>query len=156
MSSSRRTKCPVSGKRRFRDAREAKSAIHNASYGRQKAAEDGVPCHRYERRCYACDECNAWHLTSWADPLTPREDCRASRTDGRTEPIRPSEWTNGAGPTAWSDISARELWAPGVWPGARPSDFMTPELRPGNRGVPLASALASLQRPPYVTSGRVA
>src|SRR5262245_14268614 len=75
-----RTKCPVSGKLRFRDAREAKRAIQNAASSRRKAGEDGVPCRRRERRCYECDECQGWHLTSWADALSPGEGLRPCPT----------------------------------------------------------------------------
>jgi hypothetical protein len=69
--SSRRTVCSVSGKRRFRDHREAMKALHRADWTRKTAAEDGVPCRRRERRSYQCEQCKGWHLTSWVDALTP-------------------------------------------------------------------------------------
>jgi hypothetical protein len=40
---------------------------------RKTAAEDGVPSRRRERRCYECEQCKGWHLTSWVDALTPPE-----------------------------------------------------------------------------------
>jgi hypothetical protein len=68
---SRKTLCRLSGKRRFRDHLEAMKAIRRADCTRKAAAEDGVPCRRRERRCYECEQCKGWHLTSWVDALTP-------------------------------------------------------------------------------------
>lgn len=58
-------KCKVTGKRRFRDHREAVKALRGAVTKRHFAEIDGVPTHRRERRTYECSACSGWHLTSW-------------------------------------------------------------------------------------------
>lgn len=50
-------RCP-SGKRRFRDHREAVAAL--------AVARSSWSSRRRERRCYECPECRGWHLTSRA------------------------------------------------------------------------------------------
>lgn len=61
------TRCPITGKRRFRDHEEAVEALQKARNARKRA--DG-PTRRQERRAYECHICRGWHLTSketWAD-----------------------------------------------------------------------------------------
>lgn len=57
-------RCPVSGKRRFRDHREAVRALHRVANHRKTAREHGQESRRREVRCYRCKECRGWHLTS--------------------------------------------------------------------------------------------
>ncbi|GAA1468897.1 hypothetical protein [Microbacterium thalassium] len=54
------------GKVRFRDHREAVSALHNVTTLRKRAEEDMVPSRRREVRTYECDACHGHHLTSMA------------------------------------------------------------------------------------------
>ncbi|MGA4507263.1 hypothetical protein ACQB6R_06065 [Propionibacteriaceae bacterium G1746] len=60
----RRDICEVTGKRRFRDHREAVQALHAARNSRKTAAELGQGSSRQECRSYACKACRGWHLTS--------------------------------------------------------------------------------------------
>lgn len=55
----RRRVCEATGKRRFRDHREAVRVLHTAVNARSRGEDE-----RRERRCYDCKECNGWHLTS--------------------------------------------------------------------------------------------
>lgn len=64
MSHHRKDKCQVSGKRRFRDKREAVDALHHAVNARKVATEFNLPSRRHEIRTYACSACRGWHLTS--------------------------------------------------------------------------------------------
>lgn len=57
-------RCPVSGKVRFRDKREAVGALHHAVAVRRRAEADGLAYRRREQRAYPCDSCHGWHLTS--------------------------------------------------------------------------------------------
>lgn len=63
---SRKRRCPVTGKHRFRDHLEVVSALHSASNARQAFNDAGIEglLRRRERRGYECSFCNAWHLTS--------------------------------------------------------------------------------------------
>lgn len=61
--------CEASGKCRFRDHAQAVAALHQAARSRQMAAEFGFQSRRAEVRCYACDACQGWHLTS--QPAAP-------------------------------------------------------------------------------------
>ena len=54
--------CPVSGKVRFRDHREAVAVLHSAA----RARLSGYPTRRAECRAYECSACRGWHLTSRA------------------------------------------------------------------------------------------
>lgn len=65
---SRRERCRATGKRRFRDHREASRALHKAAAQRHFAELDGVECCRRELRTYDCTACKGWHLTSWESP----------------------------------------------------------------------------------------
>ncbi len=69
-SHSKRTKyrCSASGKRRFRDHREAVVALHQAANHRARAIEQGEVSRRREVRSYRCKKCKGWHLTSAATP----------------------------------------------------------------------------------------
>lgn len=53
-------------KRRFRDHNEAVTVLHRIQTIRHWHDADGTPTHRHERRCYACDRCRGYHLTSQA------------------------------------------------------------------------------------------
>ena len=55
--------CP-SGKRRFRDKREAVHALHFCQAARSFARADGVTTNRLESRTYKCPQCKGHHLTS--------------------------------------------------------------------------------------------
>lgn len=57
-------KCPVSGKIRFRDKREALDALHYAVATRRLMETEGQVSRRQECRVYACPSCSGWHLTS--------------------------------------------------------------------------------------------
>ncbi len=54
------------GKVRFRDHREAVSALHDVVTLRKRAEEAMLPSRRREVRSYACQRCNGFHLTSGA------------------------------------------------------------------------------------------
>lgn len=54
------------GKVRFRDHREAVTALHSLQALRQRAEEAMVPTRRREVRSYECSHCNGFHLTSQA------------------------------------------------------------------------------------------
>lgn len=70
-------RCPLGGKVRFRDKREAVVVLHSAVASRflMDAAES---CRRQERRVYECKACRGWHLTS----QELRHDRKASMTSG--------------------------------------------------------------------------
>jgi hypothetical protein len=64
--------CPMSGKIRYRDAREATEALHaltnRAARAEQLGGEHGIRV----RRKYQCNACRGWHLTSqesWTSPI---------------------------------------------------------------------------------------
>lgn len=57
-------RCVASGKRRFRDHREAVVALQRAASQRRLAELEGVDTHRREVRTYECVVCRGWHLTS--------------------------------------------------------------------------------------------
>lgn len=52
------------GKVRFRDHREAVTALHNVVMLRQRAEEAAQPTRRREVRSYHCEACRGFHLTS--------------------------------------------------------------------------------------------
>lgn len=60
------TRCPRSGKLRYRDQPEAINALHHAVTARHRAEVDGVETGHRECRAYACPACRGWHLTSQA------------------------------------------------------------------------------------------
>ena len=53
-------------KRRYRDHREAVHMLHKFTNQRRRAEQDGRHSKRREVRCYACNRCHGYHLTSWA------------------------------------------------------------------------------------------
>ena len=57
-------RCPVAGKRRFRDHREAIDALHSVLNLRQRQVESVGFSRRQEKRVYLCHLCTGWHLTS--------------------------------------------------------------------------------------------
>ena len=58
--------CQKSGKRRYRDQRDAKLALEQARRLRAIAEINGVQCTWTVRRLYDCDRCGGVHLTSQA------------------------------------------------------------------------------------------
>jgi hypothetical protein len=58
------SRCPIFGKVRFRDKREALEAVHAAITTRRFAEADSLETARQERRTYRCASCHGWHLTS--------------------------------------------------------------------------------------------
>ena len=58
--------CPT-GKRRFKDHRQAVSALHKSATARVFAAADNNKTRRAEVRTYRCGLCNGYHLTSKAE-----------------------------------------------------------------------------------------
>lgn len=56
--------CAVTGKRRFRDHREAVAVLHQAACARKFADESGATSRRRECRAYLCTACQGWHVTS--------------------------------------------------------------------------------------------
>lgn len=60
-------KC-ASGKRRFRDHREAVRALSGAMRFRIDDLQRGEATSRLERRTYFCARCQGWHLTSQEAP----------------------------------------------------------------------------------------
>lgn len=72
--------CPATGKRRYRDKREAVTALHRAQNAGQLAEDLGLDSNRREVRSYQCPSCQGWHLTSWLEwYATPKPD--SSRRD---------------------------------------------------------------------------
>ena len=62
------SRCPTSGKVRFRERNDAKLALTLAAYRRTRSDDSGEP-RRREVRTYRCAACRGWHLTSmpaWA------------------------------------------------------------------------------------------
>ena len=58
------SKASSCNKVRYRDHREAVSALHAIVGIRWRALNDGVVCRRREVRSYSCDSCKGFHLTS--------------------------------------------------------------------------------------------
>lgn len=87
MSSRRARKfptCPATGKTRFRTHTDAVEALHAAADARYRAEHEPATTKNANIRCYDCDACGGWHLTS-----------RTSR-----------EEHEGAGPTSWPTTAA--------------------------------------------------
>jgi hypothetical protein len=59
-----REHCPMSGKIRYRDAREATDALHTLTNQAALADELGGAHTIRVRRKYKCTACRGWHLTS--------------------------------------------------------------------------------------------
>lgn len=75
--------CSATGKRRFRDAREATAGLHQLRNAARRLDEQGLDHTIHVRRKYKCSACNGWHLTSWATAGGAREpgDTRAVPRD---------------------------------------------------------------------------
>lgn len=56
--------CKSSGKKRFRDRKEAKRVVIYARRAKAQAERDGIISKRQEDRTYRCDDCGGWHVTS--------------------------------------------------------------------------------------------
>ena len=67
-----KNRCKATGKSRFRDHEQAVAALHRAVGHRAVAQALGVDCSRAEVRCYWCDSCSGWHLTSQREPAASR------------------------------------------------------------------------------------
>lgn len=68
------TDCPETGKRRYRDARQAKDALRSARETRQLDAQFGRETRRSEARAYQCPACLGRHLTHlriWIERIVP-------------------------------------------------------------------------------------
>ncbi len=61
-------KCPITGKVRFRERKDAKEALRKAAFARSKAMVYGQATCRNEVRAYKCPEasCGGWHITHLA------------------------------------------------------------------------------------------
>jgi hypothetical protein len=57
-------RCKLSGKKRYRDRKEAKRVVILARRNKLYAEQAGVPTHRHENRTYRCHACGGWHVTS--------------------------------------------------------------------------------------------
>ena len=62
----KRYECP-SGKRRFKDHRQAVEVLHQAETARAYARASGTATRRAEVRTYRCSLCKGFHLTSRTD-----------------------------------------------------------------------------------------
>ena len=62
------SRCSATGKRRFPDHKSAVNALHMAATVRAWVEAEGERTARQEIRCYRCNGCKGWHLTSWATP----------------------------------------------------------------------------------------
>lgn len=61
-----RYQCPT-GKRRFKDHRQAVDVLHSAQTARFFAAANDTSTRRAEVRTYRCTKCRGFHLTSKAE-----------------------------------------------------------------------------------------
>ena len=62
--------CESSGKRRFRDGKDARLALRDAARIRANAERDGAACSWYVTRAWRCDDCGGYHLAGPATVLT--------------------------------------------------------------------------------------
>ena len=60
----RRGRCPMTGKIRYRDHKEAVKALHRAKSAANFETGQYGKTDRLERRNYFCQVCSAYHLTS--------------------------------------------------------------------------------------------
>ncbi len=65
--------CSATGKRRYRDAREATAGLHRLRNAAHRLDEQGSDHTIHVKRKYKCSACSGWHLTSWATPGGARE-----------------------------------------------------------------------------------
>ena len=59
----RAPRCPETGKRRYRDAKQAREALQSAREARHQAKQAGRKSPRREVRAYRCPLCLGHHLT---------------------------------------------------------------------------------------------
>lgn len=64
MTASHNVRCDASGKKRFRDRKEAKRVVINARRAYAIAIREGKHSNRRENRTYRCNDCGGWHVTS--------------------------------------------------------------------------------------------
>lgn len=64
--------CPVTGKARFGERRDARQALERAAHLRAIAALDGRESAAQMRRAYRCPFCDGWHLTSQSPSVIVR------------------------------------------------------------------------------------
>lgn len=62
-----------SGKKRFRDHKEATRALHRSQLRQQWSSIEDQFTRRRETRAYECYTCNGWHLTSQNKRVLPGE-----------------------------------------------------------------------------------
>lgn len=90
-----REHCPMSGKVRYRDAREATDALHTLTNRATLADQLGGQHTIRVRRKYQCTACRGWHLTSqetWtsnvdAQPESPSAPAAAVPVPRRSDPL---------------------------------------------------------------------
>lgn len=56
--------CQITGKVRYREPQDVKSALRRAGRDRSRARAHDVACSRREIDGYRCSDCDGWHLTS--------------------------------------------------------------------------------------------
>jgi hypothetical protein len=61
---SRPPRCQSSGKKRYRDRKDAKRVVINARRIKLSADGQGLTTRRLENRTYRCHDCGGWHVTS--------------------------------------------------------------------------------------------
>lgn len=64
MTATHNARCTASGKKRYRDRKEAKRVVIYARRAKVFAEQHGMSTHRNENRTYRCDDCGGWHVTS--------------------------------------------------------------------------------------------
>jgi hypothetical protein len=97
--------CPVTGKLRLGERKDARLALKDCQRMRASAAADGMTSGRRECRAYRCQHCAGWHLTSQASrhgaavrpqPKPPGVKCLADAVDlGGLRELEPV--TDGSG-----------------------------------------------------------
>lgn len=71
--------CPQSGKKRFRDPREATARLQSLRNQAARLDEQGKAHTIHVVRKYRCNTCNGWHLTSWENYGAPAPAVSADR-----------------------------------------------------------------------------
>ena len=77
--------CPMSGKIRYRDHREATSALQRLITQARLADELGGSHTIAVKRQYRCTACEGWHLTSWETPTSPVASASRARLGPRRD-----------------------------------------------------------------------
>lgn len=80
-----RKSCPLNGKIRYRDHREATDELQRLRNNARRADELGGVHTINVRRKYACKACKGWHLTSWETPTSG-----PSTPPSSAQPVRPN------------------------------------------------------------------